>query len=180
MICILGQKERKGQTMNTLIIYDSTFGNTEQLARAMADRLGEYGMVILFRVPETGALEIKGADVLIMGGPTQRHGTSPAMRAFLERIPRRTLHGLGAAVFDTRYHMSAWKSGSAAPRITSRLKRAGASLIMPPESFFVAEREGPLEEGEIERAVQWAEQVFEQFEASRSVQKGKNESGVKC
>ena len=172
-MCILGQQERKGQTMNTLIIYDSTFGNTEQLARAMADRLGEYGIVILFRVPETGALEIKDADVLIMGGPTQRHGTSPAMRAFLERTPRRTLHGLGAAVFDTRYHMSAWKSGSAAPRIASRLKRAGASLIVPPESFFVAEREGPLEEGELERAVQWAEQIFEQFEASRSVQKGK-------
>jgi len=41
--------------MNTLIIYDSTFGNTEQLARAMANRLGDYGMVILFRVPEAGA-----------------------------------------------------------------------------------------------------------------------------
>ena len=159
--------------MNTLIIYDSTFGNTEQLARAMVDRLGEYGIVILFRVPETGVLEIKDADVLIMGGPTQRHGLSPVMRAFLERIPRRTLHGLGVAVFDTRYHMSAWKSGSAASRIASRLKRAEASLILPPESFFVAEREGPLEEGERERAVQWAEQVFEQFEASRSMQKGK-------
>jgi hypothetical protein len=48
-------------------------------------------------------------------------------------------------------------------------------LILPPESFFVAEREGPLEVGELERAVQWAEQVFEQFEASRSVQKGKAE-----
>jgi flavodoxin I len=161
--------------MNTLIIYDSTFGNTEQLARAMADRLGEYGMVILFRVPETGALDIKDADVLVVGGPTQRHGTSPAMRAFLERIPRRALHGLGVAVFDTRYHMSSWKSGSAASKIASRLKRAGASLIVPPESFFVAEREGPLEERELERAVQWAEQVFEQFEASRSIQKGKAE-----
>ena len=84
-------------------------------------------------------------------------------------------HGLGAAAFDTRYHMSAWKSGSAASRIASILKRAGASLVLSPESFFVAEREGPLEEGELERAAQWAEQVFEQFEASRSIQKGKTE-----
>jgi flavodoxin len=29
--------------MNTLIIYDSTFGNTAQLAQAMADKLGEHG-----------------------------------------------------------------------------------------------------------------------------------------
>jgi hypothetical protein len=63
--------------------------------------------------------------------------------------------------------MSAWKSGSAAPIIASRLKRAGASLVLPPESFFVAEREGPLEKGELERAEQWAEQVFAQYEASR-------------
>jgi flavodoxin I len=161
--------------MNTLIIYDSTFGNTEQLARAMANRLGDDGMVRLLRVPEAGALEIKDADVLIIGGPTQRHGLSPALRAFLERISRLTMHGLGAAAFDTRYRMSAWKSGSAASRIASILKRAGASLVLPPESFFVAEREGPLEEGELERAAQWTEQVFEQFEASSSIQKGQAE-----
>ncbi len=61
--------------MNTLIIYDSTFGNTEQLARAMANRLGDYGMVILFRVPEAGALEIKDADVLIDGQRRRRCNT---------------------------------------------------------------------------------------------------------
>jgi len=39
-----------------------------------------------------------------------------------------------------------------------------------PESFFVAEREGPLEKGERERAEQWAEQIFAMFEASRGAQ----------
>jgi flavodoxin len=153
--------------MNTLIIYDSAFGNTEQVACAMADRLAEYGMVRLFQLPESTSFERRDADVLIVGGPTQRHGTSPAMRAFLAGIPRRTLRGLGAAAFDTRYHMSAWKSGSAAASIASKLKRAGAFLILPAESFFVAEQEGPLEKGELERAAQWAEQVFVQFEARR-------------
>jgi len=71
--------------------------------------------------------------------------------------------------------MAAWKSGSAAHRIASRLKRTGASLLVEPESFFVAEREGPLEEGELERAARWAEEVFVKFEASRSVQQGKAE-----
>jgi hypothetical protein len=71
--------------------------------------------------------------------------------------------------------MAAWKSGSAASRIASKLKRTGASLILPPESFFVAEREGPLEEGELERAARWAEGIFEQFETSRSVQQDKEE-----
>lgn len=162
--------------MNTLIMYDSTFGNTEHLARAMADELAYYGTVRLLRVPEGGTFERGEADVLIVGGPTQRHGTSLAMRAFLESMPRRTLRGLAAAAFDTRYHMAAWKSGSAAQRIASRLKRAGALLVVPPESFFVAEREGPLEHGELERAVQWAEQIYAAFEASRRAGQGKVEA----
>ena len=156
--------------MNTLIIYDSTFGNTAQIAQAMADRLGEHGTVRIALADEAGLSEMEEIDLLIVGGPTQRHGVSTAIQALLERLPRRTLRGAGAAAFDTRYHMAAWKSGSAAHRIASRLKRTGASLLVEPESFFVSEREGPLEEGELERAASWAEGVFERFEVSRSVQ----------
>jgi flavodoxin len=159
--------------MNTLILYDSTFGNTEHLARAMADEFAYYGTVRLLRVSEGGAFERGEADVLIVGGPTQRHGTSQVVHALLENLPRRTLQGLAAAAFDTRYHMAAWKSGSAAQRIASRLKRAGATLLVPPESFFVAEREGPLEQGELGRAVQWVKQVYAAFEANRRAEQGK-------
>ncbi len=159
--------------MNTLIIYDSTFGNTAQLAQVMAGKLGEHGTVRTALAGEAELAELQGIDLLIVGSPTQRHGTSPAMKALLESLPRRTLRGAGAAAFDTRYHMSAWKSGSAAHRIASKLKRTGASLLVEPESFFVAEREGPLEAGELERAARWAEEVFKQFETSRSVQQHK-------
>jgi len=161
--------------MNTLIIYDSAFGNTAQIAQAMAGKLGEHGTVRTALASEADLPEMKDLDLLVVGGPTQRHGTSPAMKALLERLPRRTLRGAGAAAFDTRYHMAAWKSGSAAQRIASGLKRTGASLLVEPESFFVAEREGPLEEGELERAARWAEEVFKQFETSRSVQQDKTE-----
>lgn len=161
--------------MNTLIIYDSTFGNTAQVAQVMADKLGEHGTVRIALANEAGLSEMKEIDLLIVGGPTQRHGVSPAIRDLLERLPRRTLRGAGAAAFDTRYHMAAWKSGSAAHRIASKLKRTGASLLVEPESFFVAEREGPLEEGELERAARWAEGIFERFEVSRNDKQDKAE-----
>ena len=148
--------------MNTVIMYDSTFGNTEQLAQVMADTLRAHSTVRVVRVAEADPLELKEAELLIMGGPTQRHRLSPALRAFLERLERRSLPWLSAAAFDTRYHMAAWKSGSAAHEIARRLKRTGATLIVPPESFFVAEREGPLEEGERDRATRWTLEVFEQ------------------
>jgi flavodoxin I len=167
--------ERKRHKMNTLIIYDSTFGNTAQIAQAMADSLGEHGTVRIALAVEAGLTEMKEIDLLLVGGPTQSHGLSPAIQTLLESFPRRSLLGVSAAAFDTRYHMAAWKSGSAAHRIASKLKRAGTSLIMPPESFFVAEREGPLEEGELERAARWAEGIVEQFETSRSVQQDEAE-----
>jgi flavodoxin len=163
--------------MNTLIIYDSTFGNTAQLAQAMADKLGEHGMARIALANEAGLTEVKEVDLLLVGGPTQRHGLSPTMKTLLEGFPRRTLQGIHASAFDTRYHMSAWKSGSAAQGIASRLKRAGASMIVEPESFFVAEREGPLEEGELERAAGWAEEIYQRYEAGGNIRKDNAEVG---
>jgi flavodoxin len=147
--------------MNTLIIYDSAFGNTEQIVLIIADTLQKHGPVGVIQAPEASSIEFEGTDLLICGCPTQRHGLSPKLRALLEGLPRGALHGLRAAAFDTRYHMAEWKSGSAALAIARKLKRAGASLILPPESFFVVEREGPLKEGELERAAHWAGEILE-------------------
>ena len=151
--------------MKALVIYDSKFGNTEQVTQAIADTLGEEGMVQLISVDEADALELEGVDLLVLGGPTQRHGLSPAVRAWLELIPRGVMRGLFVAAFDTRYRMPRWKSGSAALAIARKLRRKGASLLLPAESFFVVGREGPLEDGELERAARWARLILERLEA---------------
>ncbi len=46
--------------------------------------------------------------------------------------------------------------GYAAPRIVEALKKKGGNLVVPPEGFLVKDREGPLKEGELERAATWA------------------------
>lgn len=150
--------------MNTLILYDSNFGNTGELARAIASRLGDYGTVQLFRIHEDSRLpQIHDVDVVIVGGPTHQHGISMTLREFLKRVPRGTFRGLRAATFDTRYRMPAWKSGSAAPKIARRLKQDGAILLVPPRSFFVTRKEGPVEEKEVRDAIHWAEQLVQTF-----------------
>ena len=70
-----------------------------------------------------------------------------------------------AAAFDTRYRMAESASGSAALAIADQLQEAGAFLTLPPESFFVTAMEGPLEDGELERAEHWAHSLFERFAA---------------
>jgi flavodoxin I len=151
--------------VKALVIYDSTFGNTEEIARAIAETLEEKGSARVIRVDEATAPEVAAADVLVIGGPTQRQRPSPAMKAFLESVPRRSWRGLSAAAFDTRYRKSRLLTGSASRRIARSLRKAGASLVVPPESFFVAAREGPLDEGEAQRARDWARQILETFEA---------------
>jgi flavodoxin len=161
--------------MKVLIVYDSQFGNTERIARAMAGRLGSAR---LLRVAEADARDLTPCDLLIVAGPTQRQKTSPAMQAWLERLPRGALKEVPAAAFDTRYRMSRFLTGSAAERIASRLKRAGTRLVVPPESFFM-ERDVPpagekrrhemerLEPGEEERASEWAAGILERIGVAR-------------
>ena len=161
--------------MNALIVYDSTFGNTERLARAIAERLGSAR---LLRAEEADARDLAGYDLLIAAGPTQRQKASPALQEWLKRLPRGVLKGVPAAAFDTRYRMSRFLTGSAAERIASRLKRAGARLVVPPESFFM-ERDVPpagekrrhemerLEPDEEERASEWAAGILEHMGVAR-------------
>lgn len=162
--------------MQTLIVYDSQFGNTGQIAHVIAERLGSTRLI---RADEAGVLAHFDCDLLIVAGPTQRQKMSPTLRAWFERLPRRVLKDVPAATFDTRYRMSRLVSGSAATRIASQLKRKGARLVVPPESFFM-ERDVPprgekrrhemerLEPGEELRAVDWAIGILQQMETAKA------------
>ena len=142
--------------MNTLIIYDSSYGNTELIARAIAEAMGEHGEISVRSAGEVDTLAKEGLDLLVIGAPTQRHGLPPTIRDLLEGTPPRTLRDLRALAFDTRYHHAKLITGSAANEIGKRLRELGCHLLAPPESFFVGGAEGPLEPGEEDRARAWA------------------------
>ena len=56
--------------MNTLILYDSTFGHTGHIALTIAGRLGDYGTVKLFRIHEAGPPRMENVDLVMIGCPT--------------------------------------------------------------------------------------------------------------
>ncbi len=152
--------------MNILVIYDSEFGNTEQLARKIGSTLEQYGKVQLVPAATASKLELQGIDLLLIGGPTQRHGLTASIHALLENLPHGSLHNIAAAAFDTRYQKATWITGSAAETITKMLRKADARLLVPAKSFFVGDREGPLLEGELEQAAAWAHTLAERFKAN--------------
>jgi hypothetical protein len=47
--------------------------------------------------------------------------------------------------------------GTAAPKIARALEKKGGTLAGPPGGFYVTGGEGPLKEGEVERAAAWAQ-----------------------
>jgi flavodoxin len=143
--------------MNALVLYDSKYGNTERLARAIAYRISALQVM---RVDDVESTDLASCDLLVVGGPTHIHGMSVTMRDFIESLSRGALSGVPAAVFDTRYRGSQLITGSAAHSIVRHLRRAGARVVLPAESFFVVKSDDPkdtrLAEGELERAVTWA------------------------
>ncbi|MDQ2886805.1 MAG: flavodoxin [Chloroflexota bacterium] len=153
--------------MKVLIIYDATCSSIKRIAQAIAGTLRAEGSVFLSPVEETSRFNLKTVDLLIVGCPTERLDLTPAMQAYLESIPAESLNGLLIAAFDTRPCISVWETGSAAWSIVRHLEELGATHISPPESFFVCE--GSLEEGELERAAQWATALLNRAEADLRV-----------
>jgi flavodoxin len=153
--------------MKTLVVYESRFGNTALIARAVADALRERGAAHLLPVDDVTATDLDGLDLLVVGGPTHAHGISAAISGWLRGIAREQLHDLPVAAFDTRFNKARFLTGSAALGIMRRLRHGGAKPIAAPESFFVTAGEGPLADGENERAITWAHGLTEQVAAVR-------------
>lgn len=140
--------------MNGVVVYGSRNGNTEKVAFCIAEGLRSQGSVQLYAVEEAPSFLIHSFDLIVIGGPTEGHGMSEALAAYLSRIGG-AFNATPAATFDTRLRWPLWLSGSAAARIAGRLRTLGANLITPPMSFFVTGKQPKLEPGELERAEAW-------------------------
>jgi flavodoxin I len=141
--------------METLVIYDSTWGNTEKIAQAVGQAIGAK----VRRVGQVSPSDLKGFDLVVVGSPTLGGRPTEAIQALLKAVGS-ALRGVNVAAFDTRL-TSRWVRifSYAAPRMAGSLKEVGATLRGSPEGFFVLGKEGPLKEGELERAALWAKEM---------------------
>ena len=149
--------------MKTLVVYDSVHGNTEKIARAIGDAVG--GDVEVLHAGAADPSALKTVDLLFVGAPTHGGRASPEMQGFLKNVQGSTLEGINVAAFDTRL-TARWVRifGYAAGRIGKTLEKMGGTLIASPEGFSVKGTEGPLKEGELERAAQWAQEIVKSNE----------------
>jgi flavodoxin I len=143
--------------MKTLVIYDSQYGNTEQVAKAMAEALGKEAKAV--KVGQVKAADMKGYAYVIIGSPTQGGRATPATMTFLNSLTTDDLAGKRFAAFDTRLKGFTKIFGYAAPRIEAVIKEKRGNCTAQPQGFIVAKAKGPLAEGELERAATWAKAI---------------------
>ena len=141
--------------MKTLVVYDSLYGNTKTIAQTIGETIP--GEVEVLHVGLAKASGLGAYDLLIVGAPTHGARPSPDAKAFLDQIEAFALKGVNVAAFDTRMtNKLITLFGTAAPKIAKELKQKGGTLVGSPAGFFVTGGEGPLKEGEVERAAEWA------------------------
>jgi flavodoxin len=144
--------------MRTLVVYDSVYGNTEIVAKAIGETIP--GDVQVQRVGQVNPGELEAVDLLIIGSPT--HGAMPteAVQALVDRMGPPPREGVRVATFDTRLtwgFLERW-GGFAAPKMADTLEEKGWTVAGTPGGFFVGGlKKGPLKKGEVERASAWAE-----------------------
>ena len=164
--------------MKAVVIYESMYGNTHLIAEAIAEGLRPHGDVTVVPVEAATAEHLEGADLVVVGGPTHAHGmshastrkaaadaaakpdadltldpdaTGPGLREWFDTLGDLTTN---AAAFDTRFDLPAAFTGRASKGIARKLHHHLATIVLPPQSFFVT-KQNELEPNELALAREW-------------------------
>jgi len=127
-----------------------------------AAAVGEPGAVAVRKVSEVSPADLAGLQLLVVGAPTRAFRPSPGVAQWLRDLPagapgdtRISPQDANSAVLRFMVKLFGW----AAEKIAKGLAARGGHEAAPAMGFFVAASEGPLKEGELDRAAAWARQV---------------------
>lgn len=160
--------------MNAIVVYESVWGNTAAVARAIAEGFGAEAQV--FATDEVPSGVLASADLIVAGSPVfgfslpteaMRENilkgeadpqnppdlSHPSLRSWLDSLPE----GRGrSAAFETRIW---WSPRGATGTIEKRLSQRGYAPVAKAQKFVVRDKYGPLRDGELERARRWGEEL---------------------
>ncbi len=162
--------------MKAIVVYESHWGNTAAIAHAIAEGIGSGAQALA--TDAATAEVVAGADLIIAGSPMIAFSlpteaslksmessasrqkvppdlSHPSMRSWLDALPKGSAR---VAAFETRIR---WSPGSASPEILRKLEAKGYRPVAKVQKFIVQGGQGPLRDGELERAKAWGAQLAE-------------------
>ena len=165
--------------MRAVVVYESMFGNTHEVAEQIATGLRPRFDVAVLPVGDAIGQILTDLDLLVVGGPTHAHGMSrhstraaavsqagddpdldaepgadgPGLREWFHGLPPD--HGTPAAAFDTRFDAAPLLTGRAAKVIAKQLDHHGFDVVAEPVSFLI-DKQNHLMAGQAELARAWA------------------------
>ena len=145
--------------MRVLVAYDMRYGNTKEIAEAIAEAFGVDHEVHCKKVSDIGLPEVRESDLVIVGSSTHGWNMSSDTRGFFKKLGEEKFEGKNAAAFDTKFHKLL--TGSAAKKIGRKLRKLGFKIALPYLNTYVSSSEGPLEDGEIEKAKEFSARLIE-------------------
>jgi hypothetical protein len=162
--------------MKTLVVYESMFGNTEEIANAVAAGLGESVDVQVAEVADAPT-DPSDVELIVAGGPTHAFSMSRentrtdaiskgahegerefGLREWMAALPSGN-HTEKMTTFDTKIKSMRHLPGSAAKSAAKAAHRHGYESLSKAESFYVEDIDGPLLDGEIDRARAWGRRL---------------------
>ncbi len=160
--------------MNAIVVYESLWGNTAAVARAIAEGIGTGARAL--STAEATATAIAGADLIVAGAPVLGFSlpsegmresirtnptrppeklSTPTMRSWLAALPAAPGNARYAA-FETRLW---WSPGGATKAIEQGLAKAGYREATKARRFIVTGAYGPLKSGELDKARAWGAEL---------------------
>jgi hypothetical protein len=169
----------KGDAVKAVVVYESLWGNTAAIAKAIAQGIGDGAQAPT--TAEATPEALIGTDLIVARAPVLAfHLSSDRIRASIAATPEQgaprpdmshpslqswldTLAPGTApcAAFDTELR---GPFGKAAPTIANALQAKGYRLVEPGQGFIVTGKFGPLRGGEVQRAKDWGERLRRQAE----------------
>jgi flavorubredoxin len=163
--------------MKVRVVYESHWGNTAAVARAIAEGIGPDARALT--TDEVPAADVADADLIVAGAPviafglpseatvnrlTAETSMAPAppdlshapMRTWLATVEPDPAHRRRFAAFETAVR---WSPGGATGAIEKSLEAAGFEPLSKSRRFRVHGKYGPLNDGELDKARAWGAEL---------------------
>ena len=148
-----------------LVVFDTKFGNTEQVGREIAAGIEETGLAEckVVGIKEVKAEDFSSYDGVLFGGPVHAFRATRGIKGAIKDAANKGLDGKLVSSFDT--HQSPGHKGNAARQIEGEVgkKAPGAKIFTPGLSARVDGYEGPLNAAEPARAREFGKRFVDEL-----------------